>query len=90
MTEWGEREAMHTRAYSGVGKENGTGNTGVSSGVGEVKRPLGQEENKQDKEEKEVFQNIRDSQVLCQNVSLSLRARREFKYSLGLAYKISS
>lgn len=80
---------MRTCAYSGVGKEDGTGNTGVSSGVGGVKRPLGQEENKQGKEEK-MFQNIRDSQTHCQNVSLSLRAGREFKYSLGLAYKISS
>lgn len=81
---------MHTCAYSEVGKENGTGDTGVSSGVGGGKRPLGQEENKQDKEEMKMFQNIRDGQMLCQNVSLSLRARREFKYSLGLAYKISS
>lgn len=53
MTEWGERShAMHTCAYSGVGKEDGTGNTGVSSGVGGVKRPLGQEEKKQGKEDR--------------------------------------
>lgn len=68
------------------------GNTGSRVGV-MVKRPLWQEENKQDKEEKKMLQNIRDNQIMhCQNVSLSLRAGgdRLQVESPDLAHKIPS